>query len=152
MYKYPPGITVACLLVTLSSKKCFQWKKMWLLQLVTQTIIQALFLLTPLHLGCSRLILYVIPILSQKILKRLNKIQGLHKINSFYCFTKVILKWKWHFFFHEDTVMINTVTTVQFDAPSLIHAKVPSVWLIITLVQLLHVLTRKSQVTSQDYH
>ena len=44
----------------------FSMKKMWLLQLVTQTIIQVLFLLTPLHLGCSRLILCVISILSQK--------------------------------------------------------------------------------------
>ena len=35
-------------------------KKMWLLQLVAQTIIQMLFLLTPLYLGGSRIILCVI--------------------------------------------------------------------------------------------
>ena len=152
MYKYARRITVACLLVTLSSKKCFQWKKMWSFQLVTQTITQVLFLLTLLYWGCSSYFMCN-SLLSQKIWKRLNKIQGLHKINRFYCFTKVILKWKWHFlFFHEDTVMINTVTTVQLDSPYLIHAKVPSVWLIITLVPLRHVLIRKSQVTAQDCH
>ena len=130
----------------------FSMKKMWLFQLVTQTITQVLFLLTLLYLGCSSYFMCNSHFVT-KIWKRLNKIQGLHKINRFYCFTKVILKWKWPFlFFHEDTVMINTVTTVQFYSPPLIHAKVPSVWLIITLVPLLHVLTRKSQVTSQDCH